>query len=62
MWGQTMKKEYSKPELDTKAYAQFENVFTGCDKNPGKNNNCEFDFMYPNEGSSYCAHQKWSGN
>lgn len=27
-----MKKIYTKPELNTKAYAQFENVFTACDK------------------------------
>lgn len=27
-----MKKEYSKPEIDTKAFAQFENVFTACSK------------------------------
>ena len=29
-----MKKEYVKPKLDTKAYAQFENVFADCNKNP----------------------------
>ncbi|WP_418792214.1 hypothetical protein [Phosphitispora sp. TUW77] len=27
-----MKKVYMKPELDAKAYAQFENVFTECTK------------------------------
>lgn len=27
-----MKKKYSKPEIDTKAFAQFENVFTACSK------------------------------
>ena len=27
-----MKKEYSKPDLDTKAFTQFENVFTACSK------------------------------
>ena len=27
-----MKKDYSKPVLDTKAFAQFENVFTACSK------------------------------
>ena len=31
-----MKKEYSKPLLNTKAYAQFENVFAACSKNPGE--------------------------
>lgn len=28
-----MKKEYTKPKLDSKAFAQFENVFTNCDPN-----------------------------
>lgn len=27
-----MKKQYTKPELDIKGYAQFEEVFTKCDK------------------------------
>lgn len=27
-----MKKQYSKPNLDSKAFAQFESVFTACDK------------------------------
>ena len=57
---QTMKKEYSKPELDTKAYAQFESVFTGCDKNPGWGD-CEFGEWHPSEGNSYCKHQNLMG-
>lgn len=57
-----MKKKYSKPELDTKAYAQFENVFTGCNKNPA-DSDCVSDSMYlPSDGSSYCQHQKLRGN
>lgn len=55
-----MKKEYSKPELDTKAYAQFESVFTGCDKNPGWGD-CEFGEWHPSEGNSYCKHQNLMG-
>lgn len=55
-----MKKEYSKPELDTKAYAQFENVFTGCDKTPGWTD-CQFGEWLPSEGSSYSSHQKFKG-
>lgn len=27
-----MKQTYTKPQLETKAYAQFENVFTACSK------------------------------
>lgn len=30
-----MKKMYEKPVLDTKAYAQFENVFTNCSNEKG---------------------------
>ncbi len=30
-----MKKAYIKPELGVRAYAQFENVYTGCNKNDG---------------------------
>lgn len=55
-----MKKEYVKPELDTKAYAQFENVFTGCNKNPGWGG-CYFAVWHPSTGSSYCAYQTGNG-
>lgn len=51
-----MKKEYSKPELDTKAYAQFESVFTGCSrghKDPG----CEFSDQFGSDGQSFNSHQ-----
>jgi hypothetical protein len=33
--GISMKKKYEKPVLDTKAYAQFENVFTNCSQKKG---------------------------
>ena len=33
-----MKKVYAKPEIDTRTFAQFENVFTACDKNPSRTN------------------------
>lgn len=35
------KKKYVKPKLDTYAFAQFENVFTACDKNRNTNNSSE---------------------
>ena len=36
-----MKKTYVKPELDSRTFAQFENVFTACNKT--KNNaNCSY--------------------
>ncbi len=38
-----MKKEYTKPELDTKAYAQFENVFTACNKGNAAERGCVYD-------------------
>lgn len=48
-----MKKEYTKPELNTKAYAQFESVFTRC----SKANGCPWvDDLVPS-GSSYSEHQ-----
>lgn len=50
-----MKKEYSKPELDTKVYAQFENVFTACNK-VKKNPICTPGFPDPPSGSEYCKH------
>ena len=33
-----MKKTYQKPELISKTFAQFENVFTACDRNPSRPN------------------------
>lgn len=38
-----MKKKYTKPELDTKAYAQFENVFTACNKGNAHAQGCVSD-------------------
>ena len=35
-----MKKAYTKPELDTKAFAQFENVFTACSKGNASKAGC----------------------
>lgn len=49
-----MKKKYTKPELNTKAYAQFESVFTGCNKT--RSANCSVPNGYPSDGSSYCAY------
>lgn len=50
-----MKKEYTKPELDTKGYAQFENVFTKCTKgNPKKG--CVEVPGWPPSGSEYAAY------
>lgn len=64
-----MKKEYTKPEIDAKAYAQFENVFTTCNKNsnstgnntgigycisvPGHEGDSEFDSHYAGNQSIY---------
>jgi len=31
-----MRKVYAKPEIDTRTFAQFENVFTACDRNPSR--------------------------
>jgi len=33
-----MKKSYIEPSIDTMEYAQFENVFTYCDRNPAVTN------------------------
>lgn len=51
-----MKKVYTKPELDTKAYAQFENVFTACSKGNPTKPNCQPDtYATPNDGLFYSA-------
>lgn len=51
-----MKKVYVKPILDTKAYAQFENVFADCNKNPAKL--CTYDPNYfAGDGNSYSSHE-----
>ncbi|HHU91297.1 MAG TPA: hypothetical protein GXZ22_09635 [Clostridiaceae bacterium] len=50
-----MKKDYSKPVLETKAYAQFENVFTKCNKGNIKNGCIEIDNEWPPSGEGYAA-------
>lgn len=56
-----MKKEYAKPELNTKAYAQFENVFTGCDQNPSQSNCDSSDDILINE-SKQCRQNNNKGS
>lgn len=48
-----MKKVYTKPELVTKAYAQFENVFTACSKNPSE---IGCGYASDERGSPNCHH------
>jgi len=50
-----MKKDYSKPVLDTKAFAQFENVFTKCSKGNSKNGCVVLDNEWPPSGSEFAA-------
>ncbi|WP_034378430.1 hypothetical protein [Dehalobacter sp. UNSWDHB] len=52
-----MKKAYTKPELDTKAYAQFENVFTACNKGNDGPAGCIFvdDPDWPPKKSDWAA-------
>jgi hypothetical protein len=52
-----MKKEYTKPELNTKAFAQFENVFTACGKT--KHDGCGWALDEP--GSPNCAYEGLTG-
>lgn len=49
-----MKEEYVKPELETKAYAQFEDVFTRC----AKASKCEWIDDATPSGSGYSEHHK----
>lgn len=56
-----MKKEYTKPELNTKAYAQFENVFTGCDQNPSETY-CNSREDIPVTGAGHCRHDGIQGS
>jgi len=37
-----MKKSYTKPVLDVKAYAQFENVFAYCTNSNHRRKNCAY--------------------
>lgn len=49
-----MKKEYTKPLLDTKAYAQFENVFTACNKGNASPQGCIPNVTpHPGDGFQY---------
>jgi len=52
--GVFMKKDYSKPVLDTKAYAQFENVFTKCTREP-KTSGCSEIPGWPPSESEFTA-------
>ena len=55
------KKKYVKPKLESFAYAQFENVFTACDKNSHTNNQygvgCSF---YPDINEN--SHPSWTAH
>ena len=51
-----MKKEYVKPQIDTKAYAQFENVFAKCTKGQGQaKNGCVYIAGWEPAGNNYAA-------
>lgn len=50
-----MKKKYTKPELDSKGYAQFENVFTQCTKGNSKRG-CSIVPSWAPSGSDYAAY------
>lgn len=57
-----MKKEYKTPELNIKAYAQFENVFTACSKGNAHSINKETGLpcmpepgTHPGQGSGFAA-------
>ena len=51
-----MKKEYSKPDLDTKAFAQFENVFTRCTKGNSMEQGCVYVDEEKPKGPLYAAY------
>ncbi|MEQ8174748.1 MAG: hypothetical protein ABRQ26_06705 [Syntrophomonadaceae bacterium] len=52
-----MKKVYEKPELNAKAYAQFENVFTACDKGNASPQGCESNtYATEHSGPRWSAH------
>jgi hypothetical protein len=63
----SMKKAYVKPGLGVRTYAQFENVYTGCNKNEGwiqnGKKNCTYNAAWtPNykpRPDHYCA---WMDN
>lgn len=50
-----MKKTYVKPELDSRTFAQFENVFTACNKGNFHAQGCEYhNDSNPGDGSKPC--------
>jgi hypothetical protein len=55
-----MKKEYQSPSLEKMEYAQFENVFTACDKNPSSDN-CIYDDNIDEPGSGNSHHKQLAG-
>ncbi|HWQ71410.1 MAG TPA: hypothetical protein VN370_03725 [Desulfitobacteriaceae bacterium] len=54
-----MKEKYNKPELESKPYAQFENVFAACTKNNAAD--CVANTIWPPAGPSYSSHQSLGG-
>lgn len=52
-----MKEKYSKPDVDAKAFAQFESVFTACNKNPA-DGGCIWDPNITEPGSGNSHHQQ----
>ncbi|HWQ71411.1 MAG TPA: hypothetical protein VN370_03730, partial [Desulfitobacteriaceae bacterium] len=50
--GKRMKEKYNKPEIESKPYAQFENVLACCNKNSGS---CVGSLS--SGGASYSSHQ-----
>lgn len=60
-----MKKEYTKPEIDAKAYAQFENVFTTCNKNrnsTGNNTSIDHCISIPGHPGDTEFNAEYGGN
>ena len=61
-----MKKIYEKPELNTKTFAQFENVYAGCDFSPGNTQGklaCTYDPSWPAGGpgsQGFTAHSDFA--
>jgi len=52
-----MKKEYTKPQLDATAYAQFENVFTKCTKGNDTPRECSVVPGWPPKGDEFAAYK-----
>ena len=51
-----IKKKYLKPELNNKAFAQFENVFTKCDKGNAHKKDCSYAPGWPPSGKYNAAY------